>query len=174
MKKQLVKNKSLLLAAIAMLGFILLFYGPGMPNIAKLQMLCPNYNIPDASLGYTEASIKATFECWGNEGMEIYSRIQIIDMFFPLAYVFFLYVLLTKAGLNRKMALALPSIAGAADYIENIIIWNQRISFPELNTMLISIANILTYLKYSFILICIFIILGSLFSTLYKWSKEIP
>jgi hypothetical protein len=168
------KHRSVFLAIFIMFGFIVLFYGPGMPNIAKLQSICTEYHLPDATFGYNEAQLRATFECMGSKGMDIYERIQVIDMFFPFAYVYMFFVLLTKSGLHKRLSMAIPSVAGASDYIENIIIWNQRTSFPDLNASLISVANVFTYLKFSFILLCVMIVLFRFLTIAYKWYKELP
>lgn len=166
------KNKWLLVATFMVIAFIGLFHGPGLPNLSKLEKICNEYTIPDLKIGYDIQYMQEMFECFGQEGIEIYENIQVIDMFFPMVFGFFLFQLLITVKVHKPSAALLVLSAVTADYIENLILWKQRINFPELNENLITIASFSTKVKFAIILSCFILFAVLTIKKMIKWRVE--
>lgn len=164
------KNKWLLIATFIVMAFIALFHGPGLPNLSSLEKICNEFSIPDLKIGYDTEYMQNMFECFGQEGIQIYENIQVVDMFFPLAFGFFMFQLLITVNVHKPSASLLVLAAVTVDYIENLILWKQRINYPELNEGLIAIASFATKVKFAIIL-TIFILFGVLIiKKMMKWK----
>ena len=112
-------------------------------------------NMPDTNFGYTFLDIQTAFDTLGSEGLQMWLQVHLLDLIFPLTYAFsmvFGIMMELRATVPDKRnlrLLALLPIGGAiADYIENILIASQAISYPEVSPQIIAIASIVTILKW--------------------------
>ncbi len=127
--------------------------------------------IPDTRLGYTFTEIQDLFSTVGQEGLLVYRNLQILDMFYPLAYslAFVAGIMIAIRSCPERfqkirMAGLVPIVAAVFDYIENILIATQAQSYPILDETVISIASAFTMMKWLTLLISliVFLIFGSI------------
>ncbi len=111
--------------------------------------------IPDTSFGYTIADIQTAFDNLGTEGVRVWLMVRMVDMIFPIAYTFAMVcgimLMLRHSFPERKSlrTLTLLPIGGAiVDYIENILIASQALSYPNLSGPVIVLASIVTIMKW--------------------------
>ncbi|TFG31656.1 hypothetical protein EU528_05595 [Candidatus Thorarchaeota archaeon] len=118
------------------------------------------FTMPDTRFGYTFTEIQTAFNAIGIEGLRVWAIAHSPDFLFPLAYTFSMMFgimlelkrLGRSSGHLRKLVL-LPLAAGLADYIENTLILSQIAVFPNLSEIVIIIANLVTLLKWAFLII---------------------
>ncbi len=132
-------------------------------------------NMPDTNFGYTFAQIQEAFDTLGNDGLQIWLQVHLLDLIFPLAYAFsmaFGILMELRAFLPEKKylrLLALLPIGGAfADYVENTLIASQAIAYPALSESVIAIASIVTITKWLLLYAGFFVIFILLIGVLFK------
>lgn len=128
-----------------------------------------DFTMPDMRFGYTFTDIQMDFNAIGIDGLRVWAVAHSPDFLFPLAYslsmMFGIMLELRKLELNSKplrMTILFPLVGGVADYIENTLILSQIIVFPNLSEIVIEIANVVTLLKWAFLIlgfVMIFILL---------------
>lgn len=126
----------------------------------QFLILSAGLPVPDMRFGYSFTDIQNLFSIVGKEGLLLYRNIQIIDMYYPLAYSLSFAVgimILIRNCPERfqaiKVAALVPIVSAIFDYIENILIATQTFSYPTLDETLISIASAFTIMKWSTLLI---------------------
>ncbi len=109
--------------------------------------------------GYSFTDIQATFDGIGIEGLGVWLQIYALDFLFP-----FVYSVSMMIGINLELnklefstkrfrpLVFLPLAAGIMDYIENILLLSQILSYPNLSAFVISIASVVTQLKWVLVL----------------------
>jgi hypothetical protein len=114
--------------------------------------------MPDTNIGYTYDDVLAAFNTLGTEGLSAWSLIHLLDLIFPIGYCFALVIgtgILLKRAFPEKQTLrlltVLPFLGAILDYVENALIASQIASYPVLSVEIISIASIITTVKYGFI-----------------------
>ncbi len=125
--------------------------------------------MPDTRLTYSVTEITDVFNTLGQEGLNVWAQVHILDFLFPLTYMFALAFgtnmelrrLYPNNAHARKLVL-IPLLAGISDYVENILVLTQIAAYPSLSGPVIMIASAITSLKWillgvSFLIIFIFI-----------------
>jgi hypothetical protein len=119
-----------------------------------------DFTILDTRLGgYSFTDIQATFDGIGIEGLGVWLQIYALDFLFP-----FVYSVSMMIGINMELnklefstkrfrpLVFLPLVAGFTDYIENILLLSQILSYPDLSASVIAIASVVTQLKWVLVL----------------------
>lgn len=147
--------------------FLFAFNGLFPFSVEKINQISGGKGIPDALFFYSFKQLSIIFQSYGVDGKDIYLRLQLIDMFYPIIYSLLLgsllYIQLKKTKLVKLVYL--PFIAAIFDYSENILLRINLLDYPEMNKVWVDFAAISTFLKWSFVYLSIFfIIIG-----LVKW-----
>ena len=129
-------------------------------TITSLMDVSGGYSILDFVVGYSLDDINTTFASYGVEGMALYQRIQMLDVFNPLLYGLFLaslfYIFYEHS--NYQWLVICPLIAAGLDYLENIFLFIMANNFPEINTVIAQVSSYVGIVKMAS-LIPVFIIL---------------
>ena len=141
-----------IVVAIVMMGYI-------NPQILALSEGLP---ILDSRLGYTFAEANHLFTVLGEQGRQLYTTLQILDLIFPLGYGISMTLALTgiitrlfPEGHSMEKTILIPILAMIFDYLENITIAVLIASYPNLSPLVVDIANIFTLLKWSSIILAL-------------------
>lgn len=143
------------------------------PQILALSGGAP---ILDIRPGYTFAEVEQLFTVLGEQGRQLYTTLQVLDLIFPLAYGMTLTLALTGVitrlfpeGHTMEKAVSLPILGMIFDYLENITIATLIASYPNLSPLAVSIASIFTQLKWSFIILaCVLLVLLAVLALIKK------
>ena len=138
--------------AVVMMGYV-------NPQILELSGGLP---ILDTRLGYTFAEVEQLFTVLGEQGRQLYTTLQVLDLIFPLAYGMSMTLALTGVitrvlpqGHPLEKAVFIPILSMIFDYLENITIATLIASYPNLSPLAVSIASIFTQLKWSCIILAL-------------------
>lgn len=109
--------------------------------------------LPEVAFFYSAADVSAVLESLGSEGRSLYTRALLVDFVFVLTFVAGLglplaYLLpqVTESAPVRALALA-PAVAGACDYVENVVLLYAISTFPEMPGAAITVASVFTAVK---------------------------
>ena len=115
----------------------------------KLAIVTGGYSILDFDFGYSEERVLEVLGSYGEEGMALYGRIQLLDILNPAIYSLFfasiLYLLFKKGGF--AWVVILPLLAGALDYAENITLYILSSSYPDISGTIVSLSSSLSIVK---------------------------
>ena len=119
-----------------------------------------NYTAPvlDMRLFNTLETFKEYFSVYTSVDRSKYFFMQIIDMFYPLVYGGLIASVIFKLSSKYYLVL-LPVIAVFFDYIENIFLINANLSYPAINFSWLKFVTIITFVKWVFIYISVFVII---------------
>ena len=116
-------------------------------------MAMANGPLPETVAGYSAADVESVLGSLGSDGRSLYVRALLVDFVFvltfaaglglPLAY---LLPRATERVPVRALALA-PVVAGACDYVENLVLLYSISTYPEMPGAAISIASVFTSVK---------------------------
>ncbi|MEZ8827046.1 hypothetical protein AB4259_18605 [Vibrio amylolyticus] len=129
----------------------MLFY-----SIPMLTLYSDGLPIFDMSpVGYSYQEAMSLLTALGDEGRNVYISIQLVlDSFYPILFALCYFALLqwlTKVGhLTSRLwsfISAIPIIACASDYVENICIWLMIRSYPAISEELVLTSSTLTMIK---------------------------
>ncbi len=130
--------------------------------------------------GYSFTDIQATFDGIGIEGLGVWLQIYALDFLFP-----FVYSVSMMIGINLELnklefstkrfrpLVFLPLAAGIMDYIENILLLSQILSYPNLSAFVIAIASVVTQLKWVLVLVSFSVIVFLLILIVFRSVKKI-
>ncbi|MCK5239170.1 MAG: hypothetical protein KAR33_06460 [Candidatus Thorarchaeota archaeon] len=111
--------------------------------------------MPDTNFGYTFTEIQTAFDTLGQEGLQVWLQVHLLDLIFPLTYAFamlFGIILELRAAFPEmqklKLLVILPLGGAISDYIENALIATQAISYPNLSASVIALASAVTITKW--------------------------
>lgn len=143
------------------------------PQILALSGGAP---ILDIRPGYTFAEVEQLFTVLGEQGRQLYTTLQVLDLIFPLAYGMTLTLALTGVitrlfpeGHTMEKAVSLPILGMIFDYLENITIATLIASYPNLSPLAVSVASIFTQLKWSFIILaCVLLVILAVLALIKK------
>ena len=114
--------------------------------------------MPDTRLAYTFAEMEDVFNTLGQEGLNIWAQVHMLDFLFPLTYMFAMVFGMNMEirriytnNANVKKLVLIPIFGGLADYVENILVLSQIAAFPSLSETVIMIASAVTTLKWIFL-----------------------
>ena len=154
---------------LATLRFFLLFLiltiivVVAMGNVTpQLLALSGGAPILDIRPGYTYADVEYLFTVLGEQGRQLYTTLQVLDLIFPLAYGMTMTLALTGVitrlfpeGHIMEKAVFIPILGMIFDYLENFAIAALIASFPNLSPLTVSAASVFTQLKWSFIILTV-------------------
>jgi hypothetical protein len=124
----------------------------------QVDAIIGDLGLLDTRLYYTYGDVATLFGALGAEGLMLYTYQKIVDMVFPLGYGFALAMLqiimnrraFPEHHVARHLAI-LPIVGMLFDYVENILIWSQIVTYPALSAPVIALASVATILKWSFL-----------------------
>ncbi len=155
-----------IIVAVVMMGYV-------HPQILALSGGLP---ILDTRPGYTFADVEHLFTVLGEQGRQLYTTLQVLDLIFPLAYGMSMTLALTGVvtrlfpeGHPMEKAVFIPILGMIFDYLENITIAALIASYPNLSPLAVSIANIFTQLKWSCIILALTLLV---ILARFAWGKK--
>ena len=120
----------------------------------------------DMRLGYSVDEVNQLFTALGGPGRPLYSLFQLVDTVFPIALALTLMFSLVRIigwvfeYTGHLSLIAFIPLGGAiADYVENILIATQLLSYPALSSLLITIASSFTTIKWGFMFVTILLVI---------------
>jgi hypothetical protein len=133
------------------------------------------FTMPDLRIGYSIGELQAIISSIGSEGMTVWAQVHLLDYFFPLVYscamAFGILLELRSAYPERsslKLLVFLPLFACLMDYLENIFVLSQILSYPNLSEPVIILASAFTTIKWISLTIGFTVIVGLGAAVLYK------
>jgi hypothetical protein len=131
--------------------------------------------MPDLRLSYNILDLQAIFSLVGQEGMIAWEQVHLLDYMLPLAYSLAIASGIIY-GLRRtypektslKKLVLIPLLGCVMDYVENLLILSQIISYPSLSEPIISLASVFTTMKWISMALGFAAILGFLVVTVYR------
>jgi len=130
----------------------------GSTGSIALRELTGENQLPDTMFfGYSLETLFALLKNYGKEGRTIYLGFQYKDFIYPLIYSTMLVGLLFRSNLPNGIRFLkfTPWIAALFDYIENLLVRDLVLSFPDLNASLVSTASVFTAAKWMLIFVSI-------------------
>ncbi|MHA2045669.1 MAG: hypothetical protein ACXAAO_12840 [Candidatus Thorarchaeota archaeon] len=112
----------------------------------------------DMRFFYTFDDVTEYLTALGETGRTYYLYQKIVDSFFPIGYglgiALALGYLCKKSDIKNPWhsIILIPIIAAIFDYIENILLTTQIVSFPTISETIVSVAAITTLIKWIFLL----------------------
>ncbi len=144
LEKTSTKRGLLLLVALYALVFGLI-----ISTINKLVHITGGIGILDFDRGYTRSRVIEVFGSYGEAGMSLYSRIQMLDLINPAVYSLLISSLVCLS-VRRSKAIWLvivPLLAGLLDYLENLTLYLLVKSYPNVSEGLVSLSSTLSIIK---------------------------
>ena len=134
---------------LLLLALNILLFGLIASTIRKLMDVSGGIGILDFDRGYTRERVLEVFGSYGEAGMALYSRIQMLDLINPAVYslLFSSLIFLLVRGSKLAWLAVIPLIAGSLDYLENLTLYLLAKSFPDIPTKLVSISSSLSIIK---------------------------
>ena len=134
---------TLTLASIAV--FASLFHALG--NLAKVS---GGMGILDFEYGYDTTRVAEVFGSYGEAGMSIYSRIQLLDLINPALYALVLAGWIRALWPTSPLWLAgLPFLAAVGDYTENLTLFIIANDFPLVSDPLVATSAAIGLVKHA-------------------------
>jgi len=163
-----------LLSVVALqILFMYAFHGLFPFSVEKIGMLSGGMAIPDARMYYTFPQLQNMFWHYGMEGREMYLHLQWIDMVYPLVYSTLLASLLYLVYKRTRLEILVfvPFVAALLDYTENILLRISILSFPHMNEKIVSIAGVITFVKWLLIFFAFFLLLFGFIWRVAHWLR---
>lgn len=136
-------------------AFLLLFWLTpfGIPVLKRFGAGQPS---PDLTFGYTAGHTYRLLDAYGERGRSHWRRMLLADMIFPAVYGAWLALLglawVRWAGAGSTwiiLVVALPVVAAAADYVENILLLRVIAGLPERLPSEVAAASMCTRIKFT-------------------------
>jgi hypothetical protein len=135
--------------------------------------------MPDTRFAYSYAEILEVFNTLGSEGLGAWLLAHSLDFIFPLTYSFSIAFaismlvrrLFPEKGRLMKLNL-LGLLGGLADYIENMLVASQALSYPNLSQTIIQVSSIVTTLKWGIIMVGFGLVFALLIAFIVKRATE--
>ncbi|MHA1136295.1 MAG: hypothetical protein ACTSSE_07400 [Candidatus Thorarchaeota archaeon] len=145
-------KKILIFLTLAVVTFVL------MGTIIMTMMnLSGNLVFLDMRLFYTFDEVTSYLTALGETGRIYYLYQKVVDSFFPIGYgiglALALGYLCKKSEIKNPWfnIILIPIIATIFDYLENMLLTTQIVSFPTISEVIVSMAAITTLLKWIFL-----------------------
>ncbi len=135
---------------LAVLFFLYaIVFGTIVYTMSELAAVAAGSGILDFEFGYSKQKVMQVLASYGTEGMALYGRIQLLDLFNPALYsLFFASILhLLVRNTQWQWLVVLPMAAGTLDYAENVALYQMASSFPQLDDTVITIGSMLSVIK---------------------------
>ncbi|MHA1950317.1 MAG: hypothetical protein ACW987_10625 [Candidatus Thorarchaeota archaeon] len=152
-KERASKRNTLIFLIIAVVSFVLM----GAVIMAMMDQ-SGILAFLDMRFFYTFDDVTEYLTALGETGRTYYLYQKIVDSFFPIGYglgiALALGYLCKKSDIKNPWhsIILIPIIAAIFDYIENILLTTQIVSFPTISETIVSVAAITTLIKWIFLL----------------------
>jgi len=142
--------------ASAFVGFLVVFWFTpiGVPTLRRLGR---GQMSPDLQFGYAGEDVYRLLDIYGAKGVAHWRRMLLLDMIFPAVYAALFAVLAARwagwvgAGPAwRAVAVACPILAGASDYVENLLLLAVLGALPCKTPAAVVAASVFTRAKFVF------------------------
>jgi hypothetical protein len=138
-----------------------------------------DFTMPDTRLFYTLADLQAIFASIGPEGLMVWAQVHLLDYAFPLAYSFAMaFGIILELGRvypernDLKKLIMFPLLGCIMDYLENIFILSQILSYPNLSEFIVIIASTFTVVKWIALALGFIVIIGLAIIILFNRIKS--
>ncbi|MBN2615641.1 MAG: hypothetical protein JXR71_08095 [Bacteroidales bacterium] len=154
--------------------FLWAFNGLFPFSIFKLKELSGGLGMPDENLFYSYNQLFRLFDQYGASGRALYLKLQWIDMGYPVVYSLLLGSLLAVFCKNSRFAwmMLLPFLAAVFDLTENILLRIGVLSFPNLDSALVQVASMATFLKWVMLLLTLIALIVGVTARIVLWAKK--
>ncbi len=163
----------LLLVVALQVLFMYAFHGLFPFSVDKIGAVSGGMNIPDVQMFYTFTQLHNMFQHYGTQGREMYLQLQWVDMVYPLVYstllASLLYLVFKRTSLENMIFI--PFVAVLFDYTENILLRVSILSFPHMNEKIVSIAGVMTFVKWLLIFFAFFLLLFGFIWRVAHWFR---
>jgi len=152
--------------------FMWAFNGMFPFSIPKIQQISGGLGIPDSELYYSFTQLSMMFDKYGANGREAYLNLQWIDMLYPVVYSLLLgsilYFLYKRS--RFQWVVLIPLFAAIFDYLENIMLRINVLTFPNMNDVMVSMSSIATFMKWSLLIVSIFLLIPGFTARITLWN----
>lgn len=166
----LIERIANLKGVITLLVLYLLVFGTILVTLEQLADVSGGYGILDFDQGYSHERVNDVLGSYGDRGMALYARIQLLDLFNPALYSLLLasltYLMWTPRS-PRWLPL-LPLLGGLGDYLENATLFLTARAYPELPETLVATSSVLSLLKNAFLFVTLVGFVVALVAWLYS------
>ncbi|MHA1936696.1 MAG: hypothetical protein ACXABV_07370 [Candidatus Thorarchaeota archaeon] len=135
--------------------------------------------MPDTRFAYTYNEILEVFNTLGSEGLGVWLLAHSLDFIFPITYsfsiAFAISMLVSRFFPERdelKKLNLIGLLGGDADYVENILVASQALSYPNLSPPIIQVASIITTLKWVIIMVGFGLVFAFLIALMARRATE--
>jgi len=141
--------------AVTLVGFLVLFWLTPL-GVPTLRRLGGGEMPPDLRFGYRPDEAYSLIERYGPRGRAHWRRMLLLDMVFPTLYAALFALLLLRwadwmdAGPGWRAAAAIPLLAGASDYAENVLLLKVLRALPRRIPTALVAASLFTRAKFIF------------------------
>ena len=124
-------------------------FGGLLKTLHELTKASGGFGILDFDVGYSRERVLEVLGSYGETGMALYSRIQILDLINPAVYSTILSSVIFLLWRNRNVdwVVAVPIISGLLDYLENFTLFLLSKSFPDVSADLVTFSSSLSVIK---------------------------
>jgi len=129
------------LLAVFVPFYVVYFRSDAAFSLAHARAACGGRSVLDTHWGYSAATAQQYLAACGASGRHAVVAQQLADLVYPLLYALALgsivAVLLRAVAPARSrwhLLVFLPFVAAAADYVENIGVWQRLIAYPSRGT----------------------------------------
>ena len=141
--------------AVTFAGFLMLFWLTPL-GVPTLRHLAQGEMPPDLRFGYRPHEAYRLIERYGPRGRAHWRRLLLLDMVFPAVYAALFALLLLRwadwvhAAPAWRLAAAAPLLAGASDYVENVLLLKALRALPRRMASTLAAASFFTRAKFIF------------------------
>lgn len=134
-----------------------LVFGTITVTLGQLAEVSGGYGILDFDRGYSVERVNEVLGSYGDEGMRLYARIQLLDLFNPMLYSLLAacFVHLLWKGRGPEWIALVPLSAGLGDYLENGTLFLLVQTYPNMSPALVALSSGLSLLKNGLLVIAV-------------------
>ena len=146
-----------------------IIFGGIVATLSQLTELSGGTGILDFDRGYSVDRVREVFDSYGENGLVLYRRIQLLDLFNPAIYALLFASIIYWLWKRRATVwvVLLPLAAGLLDYCENLTLLLLSRSYPVLSPQLVAISSTLSLVKN----VALFGTIGVLLIGLLLWAR---